>query len=77
MSVRVEEEVIYLSGRCLADDAEALLVALQAGPRRTVDLDGVQRLHLAVAQVLLASGASVRGTPGSRFVSDRILNLLQ
>ena len=78
MSVRVEEEVIYLTGRCLAEDAEALLVALQENPARIVDLESAQRLHLAVAQVLLAAGAQTRGTPAGAFLVRHLVpNLLQ
>ena len=77
MSVRVEEGVIHLAGRCLAEDAESLLVALQEDPSRTVDLEAVQRLHLAVAQVLFAARPTVRGTPDSDFLARHLVNVLQ
>ena len=77
MSVLVEEGVVRLQGRCLAEDAEALLVALQEGPDRTVDLTGVTRLHLAVIQVLLAARPSVQGVPEQSFAARNLVNLLQ
>jgi hypothetical protein len=77
MSVRVEDEMIYLSGRCQAEDAEALLVALQEGPARSVDLAEVQRMHLAVAQILLATRPVIRGIPGNDFLARHFVNLLQ
>ena len=77
MSVEVEEEAVRLSGRCLAEDAEALLVALQEGPDRAVDLSSVTRLHLAVVQVLLAARRPVTGTPEQGFAARHLLNLLQ
>lgn len=77
MSVTVEDGVIRLSGRCGVEDAESLLVALQEGPDSTVDLKGAQKLHMAVAQVLLAVRPAVRGTPESAFLADRIIALLR
>lgn len=77
MTVRVEPDGIHLIGRCSAEDADALLIALQDEAGRTVDLSGVQKLHLAVAQVLLAARPQVRGTPSSDFLARFLLNLLQ
>lgn len=77
MSVRVEAEAIHLVGRCLAEDAEALLVALQEGSGRVVDLEGAQRLHLAVVQILLAARPPIRGVPDHEFIAGHLVNLLQ
>ncbi|MDV3456044.1 hypothetical protein RZN05_03550 [Sphingomonas sp. HF-S4] len=77
MSVRVEGEVILLVGRCQAEDAEALLVALQESAARIVDLAEVQRMHLAVAQVLLAVRPTVQGSPTNAFLARYFVNLLQ
>lgn len=77
MTVRIDGDTIHLVGRCSAEDADALLVALQEDPGRTVDLGAAQRLHLAVAQVLLATRPSVRGVPASDFLAQHLLNLLQ
>ena len=77
MSVRVENGVIHLTGRCLAEDAEPLLVALQDDPARRVDVAGVHRLHLAVLQILLAARPAVNGGPDSVFLARHLINLLQ
>jgi hypothetical protein len=67
VSVRIEGSVIYLSGRCPADDAEPLLVALQEQADCTVDLSGAQRLHTAVAQILFALKPPLLGRPSDSF----------
>lgn len=77
MSVRVEQETIRLTGRCLADDADPLLVALQEAPWRTVDLAGATRMHLAVVQVLLAAHPRIAGIPDNAFLARYLINLLQ
>ena len=77
MTVRIEPDGIHLVGRCSAEDADALLVALQEQPGCTVDLGAAQRLHLAVAQVLLAARPPVRGVPANGFLARYLLNLLQ
>ena len=77
MSVRVEDGMIHLTGRCLAEDAEALLIALSEGPTRIVELSAVQRMHLAVAQILLAVRPQLRGIPDNPFLARHLINLLQ
>ena len=77
MSVTVKDGVIRISGRCSAEDAESLLLALQEGENPIVDLEGAQKLHMAVAQVLLAARPPVRGGPENAFLSDRLLPLLR
>jgi len=77
MTVRIEDDTIHLSGRCAAEDAEALLVALQDQPARIVDLSEAQRLHMAVAQVLLAARPVVRGVPQGDFLARHLTDLLQ
>lgn len=77
MTVRIDADAIHLVGRCSAEDADALLVALQDEPGRTVDLGAAQRLHLAVVQVLLAARPPLRGAPTSDFLARHLLDLLQ
>jgi hypothetical protein len=73
MTVRIGDDAIHLEGRCLVEDAEELLLALQTHPDRTIDVSAVQRLHLAVAQVLLAFGPRLRGSPAQPFLADHVL----
>ncbi|SDA31668.1 hypothetical protein [Sphingomonas sp. NFR15] len=73
MSVRVEAGVIHLEGRCLVEDAEPLLLALQDDADATVSLAGVTRLHMAVVQVLLAARPSLSGVPADLAVARFLL----
>lgn len=73
MSVRLEQGLIYLEGRCPAEDADDLLCALLNLPEAQVDLTGVQRLHMAVVQVLLSASPSIRGKPSGGPLSNDIL----
>lgn len=72
MTVAIEAGVIFLRGRCLAEDAEALLVALQNDPAMIVDITEVQRLHAAVLQVLLAAAPVLRGVPVDPFLREMV-----
>ncbi|MBM6595236.1 hypothetical protein [Microvirga pudoricolor] len=76
MSVRLEAEVVHLEGDCGVEDAEPLLVLLQADRFRTVDLDRVDRLHTAVFQVLFALRPPLQGQSPDLFVRERLLPIL-
>ena len=73
MSVRQSEDAIILEGRCGVEDAERLLLALQDCPGAVVDAAGVRKLHLAVAQVLLALRPALRAVPDSPIFARNIL----
>ena len=77
MSVTVEGDIVRLAGRCGAEEAEALLAALRDAPGRSVDLTGVERLHLALVQILMAARPSLAGKPGDAFLSRHVLSLLE
>lgn len=77
MSVIVESGEIRLCGRCLADDAETLLAALLNHPGTPVSIENVQKLHLAVVQVLLAAGAEVQGSPANPFLARHVVGLIR
>ncbi|MET0375370.1 MAG: hypothetical protein ABW128_14080 [Rhizorhabdus sp.] len=77
MSVTVMGDVIALVGACLVEDAEPLLVALQADPGRSVDVGEATRLHLAVVQLLLAARPPLTGVPADSVLRDRLLPLLR
>ncbi|MBO9711448.1 hypothetical protein [Sphingomonas sp.] len=72
MSVRVEGDVIHLEGACLVEDAEPLLVALQEGATR-VELAAATRLHLAVAQLLIARKPIILSHPADTFLHRHVL----
>ncbi|MDF0489804.1 hypothetical protein PX554_16840 [Sphingomonas sp. H39-1-10] len=73
MSIRVEAGVIHLEGRCLVEDAEPLLLALQDDAGATVSLAGATRLHMAVVQVLLAARAPLTDVPADLTVARFLL----
>ncbi len=72
MSVRCEGGIVFLEGRCGAEDAESLLVALAEMPGSVVDASALTRLHLAVAQVLLAFRPPVAARPADAVLDETI-----
>lgn len=73
MTVRVAESAIWLEGRCLVEDAETLHLALHDHPGWPVDVGHVERLHMAVVQVLLARRPALRGTLADPFLARYVL----
>ena len=77
MTVQVNSEgAIELSGRCGADDAEALQRHLLAIPGATVVWSRCEHLHGAVAQVLLVAAPPLSGTPRNSFLKTHIAPIL-
>ncbi len=72
MSIRIEGDVIFLEGRCSVEDAETLLLALQEQPNANVSVAKVQKVHMAVLQILLALKPPIQGTAASPFLSQNI-----
>lgn len=69
MTVRLAEDAtLRLEGNCPMEDAEVLLWHLLESPGATVDWRACERLHTAVVQVLLASGAPLLGPPAGAFL---------
>ncbi|MGF7147313.1 hypothetical protein FHS96_000922 [Sphingomonas zeicaulis] len=75
MSVRVVSGIIYLEGICAVEDAEPLLVALLDGCVQ-VDISSAVRLHMAIAQLLVAQRPTVIGTPADAFLARHIMPLI-
>lgn len=73
MSVRLDGNTIRLEGWCGAEEAERFLVLLQAAPGRVADLSGVDRLHTALVQIIMALRPPLIGECGDAFVRDWIL----
>ncbi|WP_108398650.1 hypothetical protein [Devosia submarina] len=76
MSVALGQDAIVLSGNCGAEEAESLLALIQAHPGMAVDIAGVEWVHTALWQILIALGPPVRGVPLHGFIHDWILPLL-
>jgi hypothetical protein len=69
MTVRVlDDATICLEGDCPVADAEPLLAHLLATPKAIVDWRKCRHAHLAVVQVLMASGARLQGPPANAFL---------
>jgi len=77
MSVTVSGDIVHLTGACLVEDAEPLLLAFHANPACTVDVSGAVRLHMAVAQLLLAARPKVSGVPSDVFLRDHLFAKLR
>ncbi len=56
----------------MVEDAESLLVALQEQPEAVVDVSGLVRMHMAVAQIVLALKPAIQGTAGDPFLAQYI-----
>lgn len=76
MTVRLGDGAVLLEGTCLIDDAAPLLDLMLAHPGLPIDLDECVRIHMAVAQILLAARPAVRGHPKDVFLKDRLVPLL-
>ncbi len=73
MSVRLDGDIIRLEGRCGVEEAERFLVLLQEAPGRRVDLAGVETLHTALVQIIMALRPQLIGECGDVFVREWIL----
>lgn len=76
MSVALEQDAIVLSGNCGAEEAETLLALIQAHPGMAVDLAGVEWVHTALWQIIIALEPPVRSMPLHGFIHDWLLPLL-
>jgi len=75
MTVRVDGDIVFLEGRCGAEDAESLFLALQERPDLAVDASGLVRLHLAVAQILLTIRPRVHAPPNQLILARTVFSL--
>jgi hypothetical protein len=69
MTVRLADSAtICLEGDCTVADAEPLLTHIIATPNAVIDWRQCRQAHMAVVQVLLASGVALRGPPANAFL---------
>ncbi len=61
MPMNIRENVIHLNGLCAIEETEALHEALRGIERPIFDLAEAAHLHTAIVQLIMASGAMVRG----------------
>jgi len=76
MSVRIAGSTIHVEGNGLVEDAEPILVALQADPKRIVDLSRAAKLHSATVRLLLALRPRIVGAPSDPFQAEHVAPLL-
>lgn len=77
MTITVAEDgAILLEGHCGVEDAETLARLVLADPSAMVDWSGCDRAHTAVVQVVLATGAAIRGRSRSMFLNNWVAPLL-
>jgi hypothetical protein len=76
MTIIVEGDIVTLSGRCVAEDAEPLLKHLLGGVRQ-VDVSGCNYLHGAVVQLLMAARPAIVGEPEAGFLRDWLIPLVR
>lgn len=73
MTVRLEEDVVFLEGACPVEDAETLIGLFDIKPDRIVDLTGCASLHAAIVQAVMVYGVRVRGDADDEFLRTWIL----
>jgi hypothetical protein len=76
MTVRIENGLIRLEGRCRIEEAETLLGLLLEDGERQVDLSKCDALHSAVVQILMAASPSISRPPVDPFLCTHIMPLL-
>lgn len=69
MTVHRQGSLIILAGDCPVEDAEVLAHLLRDPSVEGIDWTGVQRIHTAVAQLVLQAGGAVAGPCGDSFVA--------
>jgi hypothetical protein len=73
MSLKLEDEIIYLEGFCHVEDAEELLALVQTNASHPVDLTHCSHLHAALVQILLTFRPTIIGICGDPFIRDWLL----
>jgi hypothetical protein len=76
MSVQVENNRIWLRGRCGVEEAETLLRAVTENPDSPVVLGGGQ-IHTALWQVLIATRSTIEGDAPDDFSRRFILPFIR
>ena len=74
MTVRQEGDLIFLEGRCTAEEAEVLLFTLLDRPECVIDASGLTRAHLAVVQILLALKPDMLAPPADPVLANIIMD---
>lgn len=73
MTVSLDDNIVYLAGRCRVEDAEPLLRHLTAADPPAVDISKAEHIHSAVLQVLLAARPRIHGGDPCSFIGQWIV----
>jgi hypothetical protein len=66
MPFQIEGSRAVLKGHCSVEEAADLFQALIAIERPVFSIEGVESMHTAIAQVLLAARGALEGSPADR-----------
>jgi hypothetical protein len=66
MPFQIEGSRVVLDGHCSVEEAAELFQALIAIDRPVFSLEGVESMHTAIAQVLLAARGALEASPADR-----------
>jgi len=70
MPMRIEDQVISLEGHCTIEEAQDLYDSVRGFEEPVFNLAGVESLHTAIVQILLASGGAVVGVPPDTWLAN-------
>lgn len=59
-----------LSGNCTVEEAEAVFDWLLKNPKCELDLDGVDHLHAAMLQTIMATNRQITKVPANKFSAE-------
>jgi hypothetical protein len=76
MTIRRDDDAVLLEDVCVVEDAETLMLELQAGAA-LIDWSGCTHLHTACLQVILAARMPMRGSPANAALARWLTPMLQ
>ncbi len=77
MSLVFEGDLVRMNDFVGVEEAEGLLEWLQAHPRGAIDLSGLQHMHAANLQVLMAAKAPIAAWPADEQLANWLKTSLQ
>jgi hypothetical protein len=70
MPIEFTKKKISLQGYCSVEEAEGVFDWLQKHEHGTLHLEGLEHLHAAVLQTLMASQRSIKALPADEFSAE-------
>ncbi|KRB49220.1 hypothetical protein ASE04_18790 [Rhizobium sp. Root708] len=72
MTVSVVDNSIRLTGPCGVEEVETLVGYMDLHPDLYIDLSAATTIHTALWQAMMVFRPSIRGTPASSSISDKV-----